>query len=190
MAEIIPPRRGEELTPHGSPTRRFSEYLERLASSVNSGSSEFEIFASLNISAASIAALSKQIQDLDLAPDLSATSQIASLKKQIADLEQLITLSMSGQLSSFQQELKVVTITANYTSNGNEIIICNNTSKITVTMTASPPNGSRTYIKRANAIVDVTATKGIDGKTTKKIINKYDSPLLVYTSQIDEYSVI
>ena len=35
MANIIPPRRGEELTPEGRPTIRFSEYLERLTAQTN-----------------------------------------------------------------------------------------------------------------------------------------------------------
>lgn len=35
MADIIPPRRGEELTPTGRATIRFAEYLDRVADGVN-----------------------------------------------------------------------------------------------------------------------------------------------------------
>jgi len=35
VAEIIPPRRGEFLTPSGVATNRFSEYLERLTEQSN-----------------------------------------------------------------------------------------------------------------------------------------------------------
>lgn len=35
MADIIPPRRGEFLTPGGLPTTRFSEYLERITNTTN-----------------------------------------------------------------------------------------------------------------------------------------------------------
>ena len=38
MVDIIPPRRDEVLTPEGSPTKRFSEYLENIASTVNTTS--------------------------------------------------------------------------------------------------------------------------------------------------------
>ncbi len=35
VADIIPPRRGEFLTPDGMATNRFNEYLERMASQSN-----------------------------------------------------------------------------------------------------------------------------------------------------------
>jgi len=40
MVDIIPPRRGEELTPEGKPTTRFSDYLERLTETTNTNTSE------------------------------------------------------------------------------------------------------------------------------------------------------
>lgn len=42
MAEIIPPRRGEFLTPNGVPTTRFIEYLEALTATLNDNSSSIE----------------------------------------------------------------------------------------------------------------------------------------------------
>ena len=188
MADIIPPRRGEQLTPEGKPTTRFAEYLERLTNDANDSTDNIDLFDSIDNSVSSIAGINKQIQDIGVLD--TAPISISVLTRRIKDLEILLDLSIAGQLSGFEQKLKVVTISSDYTSNGNEIIICNNLAKITVTMTESPANGSRTYIKRVNAIVDVTATKGIDGKTTRKITNKYDSPLLVYTSELDEYSII
>ena len=49
MVDIIPPRRGEELTPDGKPTVRFSEYLERLTSVTNDTTSEVNSLALENV---------------------------------------------------------------------------------------------------------------------------------------------
>lgn len=72
----------------------------------------------------------------------------------------------------------------------NQILICNNVSQITITMAEDPVDGVRTYIKRTNGLIKVTATKGIDGQPERSIINRYDCPLLVYTADLDEYSII
>jgi len=40
MADLIPPRRNEVVTPGGGMTRRFAEYLESIASIINSTTSE------------------------------------------------------------------------------------------------------------------------------------------------------
>lgn len=49
MVDIIPPRRDEVLTPDGEPTKRFSEYLESMASSVNTASSEISSLTLENV---------------------------------------------------------------------------------------------------------------------------------------------
>ncbi len=43
MANIIPPKRGEELTPDGRPTVRFSEYLERMSKQTNDNTNALNI---------------------------------------------------------------------------------------------------------------------------------------------------
>ena len=43
MANIIPPKRGEELTPDGKPTVRFSEYLESLTNQTNDNTNALNI---------------------------------------------------------------------------------------------------------------------------------------------------
>ena len=49
MVDIIPPRRDEVLTPQGSPTKRFSEYLERMASTVNTANDEINSLTLENV---------------------------------------------------------------------------------------------------------------------------------------------
>lgn len=49
MADIIPPRRDEVLTPGGNPTRRFSEYLESITGSVNTATGEISSLTLENV---------------------------------------------------------------------------------------------------------------------------------------------
>lgn len=85
----------------------------------------------------------------------------------------------------------VIALTADHTTSGNEILICNNTSLITVTCNTMPDDEEEIIIKRRGVEVDVIASKGIDGETIKKrIVTKYDSPHLIFTGEADEYSII
>ena len=43
MADIIPPRRGHELTPEGKPTQRFTEYLEDMTGTTNTNTTNTAI---------------------------------------------------------------------------------------------------------------------------------------------------
>ncbi len=47
MAEIIPPRRDELLTPDGLPTTRFSEYLELITGTTNTNTAAVNVRANL-----------------------------------------------------------------------------------------------------------------------------------------------
>jgi hypothetical protein len=84
----------------------------------------------------------------------------------------------------------VISVTADHTTSGNEILICNNTSTITITLNATPDDEEELFIKRRISPVRVTSTKGVDGDTTKVIINRYDSPHIIFTGEADEYSII
>ena len=83
---------------------------------------------------------------------------------------------------------EVVGITANYTTTGSQIVICSNSSAITVTLNATPDDGESVHIKRQNALVTVSGA--VDGDSSKDIIFKYDSPHLVYTIAAGEWSIV
>lgn len=69
-------------------------------------------------------------------------------------------------------------ITADFTTNRNQIVICNNTSSIEVTLDPDAIEEDTVHIKRTNAVVDVIGT--IDGKTNKRINVKFFSLHLVF----------
>ena len=108
------------------------------------------------------------------------------LEDRLEELENDISFS-----SVSPEEFEVLTVTASFTTTGNQIIICNNTSAITITLNATPGDGERVYIKRANTgTVSVASSDNIDGSASIAIISRYDCPLVVYTIGVDEWSVI
>jgi len=106
---------------------------------------------------------------------------IPNSSKQVTDLELL-------SINTFNPDIKATVITADYTTYTNEIILCNNSSSITVTLNTSPKNNERVSIKRLDNTVTVLGP--IDGDTTKNIILKYDSPELIYNLTLDNWSII
>ena len=113
-----------------------------------------------------------------------------------ASNDQLLLLELFSSLSLLagadsepaNTPISVITITADYTSFGNEIIICANTLPITITLNPSPLNGEQVHIKRTEELVTVNGD--IDGDTSKNIVLKYDAPALVFTDTIAEWSIV
>ena len=161
MADIIPPRRDELLTLSGIGTTRLMEYLERVASSVNGNTEELELIQGLAAYASAIGDIQQQIDDLKAVPDL---------------------LSL---LSGFTQQPRVIAITADYTTAGDEVVICNNTAAITVTLNPSPIDGEKVHIKRRDG--QVTFVGPVDGAASKKIAQKYDAPTVIYSADAGEW---
>jgi len=69
-------------------------------------------------------------------------------------------------------------ITADFTTERNQIIICQNTSLITVTLDSNAIEEDEVHIKRTNAVVNVIGS--IDGKTQNIINVRYYSMHLVF----------
>ena len=61
MAEIVPPRRDEFLTPLGKPTRRFMEFLEAMTKQTNTSSSVASSVADNSAIRAQLKALQQQV---------------------------------------------------------------------------------------------------------------------------------
>lgn len=86
---------------------------------------------------------------------------------------------------------KAVVTNANYTSIGEEIIICNNVADITITLNANPDNFEEINIKRTSGVVNINGNgKLIDGKTDLKLILQYINLHLVYSVETDSWFII
>lgn len=69
-------------------------------------------------------------------------------------------------------------ISGNYTTTGNQIIICNNTTAIDVTLEVAATTGTEVHIKRTNAVVDVIGT--VDGQSPTRLNLRYYSMHLIH----------
>jgi hypothetical protein len=163
--KIIPPRRGEFLTPDGVATNRFNEYLERITSLTNIVSDNTESIAGFNVAASAGSALSKRISDLELLTGLMPN------------------------LSGFARQLTVISVSADYTSVGNEIIICTNATPITITLNSTANDLDEIKIVRQGVGL-VTVSGPVNGGTEFPLVSRYDAPAMIFTVEAGEYSII
>jgi len=81
-------------------------------------------------------------------------------------------------------------VSSDYTTAKDRVLICTNTTPITITLNSSPDNAESLKIKRTNALVTLVSNTGIDGSSSVDILNKYDSPHIVYTEVANEWSIV
>ena len=98
----------------------------------------------------------------------------------------LLNFLASPALGDRQPE--VISVSADFTTTGSQIVVCTNASDITITLNATPDDGEGLHIKRQNGGVFVSGL--IDGTTGKRIRRRYDSPHLVFTVAAGEWSVV
>lgn len=170
MVDIVPPLRAEPpFDAFGQFTIRYSEYFERVAEVSNENTSDVDIFSGVNLSSSVNSQLLKRINDLEL------------------------LLNLSPDLSGILRELSVVETAVNYTTKGNEIIICTNASgvQITITLRATPNDRERIHIIRKDGAVSFISSAGVNGSTTAfTILDRKGAPSLIFTNEAAEYSII
>lgn len=104
----------------------------------------------------------------------NTTNEVGEVNTQIAQARQV-----SAQVSEIARKLEKVVVTdTDITAKPFDIVICNNSSPITIELEANPITGDIINIKRKNALVTVNAP--IDGKPLKIINVRYYSMKLVY----------
>ena len=160
MATITPPKRGEFLTSRGEPTLRFITWIESLTSVTNETSGEVSETSEL-ISGSSLA---DEIVD-ELEVDLSLITPVTAIEKE------------------------VISTSADFTTTGDQIIICTNTAAITITLNATPDESEQVHIVRQNTGA-VTVSGAINGDTSLTIGQRYSSPHLIYTVDAGEWNII
>lgn len=105
--KIIPPRRGEEITPGGTGNTRFMEYLEENARQTNNATDATEgDVSSINMSSAGLAFLKKQITDVINEGLTSDKATIEKLNKKIANLESNLLSTSNSKLLKRIEELE------------------------------------------------------------------------------------
>jgi len=83
---------------------------------------------------------------------------------------------------------RVVNVTSDYTAAPFEIVVCNNTTPITVTLPTDALLDDQIHVKRKQDAAKVTVSGSIDGKTSRVINIKNWSDFYVFDGS--EYAVI
>jgi len=74
------------------------------------------------------------------------------------------------------------------TTNGNQIVFCNNTAAGVVILNTSPNDGEEVHIKRRAGPVTVQGV--IDGITNRIISGPLDAPNLVFSSFTNDWNIL
>lgn len=114
-------------------------------------------------------------QIFDLLGDIEASSNHAAILR--ARIDEI-----------FEKAFYVVSKSVNYTTAGNQIIICTNSSPINITLNLTPDDFEEVHIKRQNSSVSIIGT--IDGSSPSAIPSKYDSVHLIYSSDAGEWLTV
>ena len=84
-------------------------------------------------------------------------------------------------------QIETLSITADFTTTDSQVLICNNSSAITITLNSTPSDLEKVTIKRRDALVTISGS--IDGDT-ELVIGQYESPTLIYTIDGGEWSIV
>ena len=130
----------------------------------------------------------------DKAVDTSSASVLIPAIIQRLEALENVQHPKFGQIALDQIDkgsLKVREISADYTTEGNQILICNNLDEILITLNPLPEHKEQVVIVRnGKGRVNVTSNKTISGKVTKKILRQYTAPHHIYTTEADAWNVI
>lgn len=84
-------------------------------------------------------------------------------------------------------DVTAYTITSNHTTAGDEDIMCNNTTPITITLNATPDDDEELVISRRDAKVTISGT--INGKSSLILGGRYSTANLRYKSELAEWVI-
>ena len=157
---LAPPRRDEFLTPDGKPTHRFIKWTESLTRVTNTTSGE-------------VSEVSELISGASLADEL------------VGELE----IDMDLITPHIDMGVEVISTGTDFTTTGDQVIICTNTLAVTITLNPTPDDGESVHIKRQNTGT-VTVSGSVDGGTTLAIGGRYSAPHLIFTLAAGEWSII
>ena len=174
---IFSPRRREDFfDERGDPTLRFIRWVELVTGQTND--------SDVSIDSGRLAELYPWIVDED-----TNQSPTALFDNQAQESNDLTALFNTQPLADKFEVIEVTGTT--HTTAGNEILICTNTSLLTVTLNATADHKEEVIIVRqSSGGVNVTAVKKISGQTIKTILRRYSAPHHIFTTEADSWSVI
>ena len=164
-----------------------------ISSSVRHGDPIADIRQSLLPGAGQQAFATRQFQefldDLEFVSDQLDSSKI---DQQLALIDKIRTQAAAignriAELESLQ--ITIITTATAHTTNGNETVICTNTTPVTHTLNPLPIDGEVVNFQRQN-IGTVTISGAINGGTEIRLLSRYDAPNFVFTVDAGEWAII
>lgn len=130
-----------------------------------------------------VSSLLAQLQEID--PPL-----LTLVQPQAEPESNLLSFAAAAQQESTKPMTIEVTGTT-HTTAGNELLICTNTSLLTVTLNTTPDHLETVQVVRqGSGGVKVAAAALIAGKTQKTILRRYSAPKHIFTAEAASWSVI
>ena len=109
--------------------------------------------------------------------------------RQVDDDNTTLSSLFGAVNQSISSSREVITTSDDFTTTTDQVIVCTNTSPITVTLNANPGGGETVTVKRQNTGA-VTVSGIIDGKTAITLLSRYDAPDLVYIVETNEWAIV
>ena len=117
------------------------------------------------------------------------TDSLYSLFSAFQDIESDLD-DLSNQ-TVIPNDRHVAVVTSNYSVSNDDVVICNNTSRITITLPANPDDQQLVAVKRASFEIIIDGNgKTIDGSDTITVNRKYTTLDIIYTVETDSWHII
>lgn len=161
-------------------TRQFQEFLDDLENLfIDTDVSKFnQKLAILQSQIASKVGVVSKTHDIDIGR-INQLLQIDRLRTSAASISNRVT----------GLESKSVPVTADHTTNGNEILTLNNTVDVTVTLNTAPKDQETVeFLKKVHPLTNIVGL--ISGITPNILVFKGDSLKIRYTNDAGEWSPI
>jgi hypothetical protein len=100
-----------------------------------------------------------------------------------------IELTQSFGSQVLPESFEIVVVTADYTTTGRQIVVCNNTTAINITLNTSAEDLEEVHVIRQNSGA-VNVSGPALGGTTMSIGNRYSSPHFTYIKELLTWVVI
>jgi hypothetical protein len=107
-----------------------------------------------------------------------SSDSVASTEEELTSTGSRVARNAARLNAIEKVDFDIEIITADFTTSRNQIIICQNTTSIDVTLDPNAIAEDEVHIKRTDAVIDVFGS--IDGKTQKRINIRYYSMHLVF----------
>lgn len=104
-------------------------------------------------------------------------------------IEELEVGAEAQPIGSIISELEVIPTATSFTTTGSQVIICTNTTPITITLNSTPDQVESVNIVRQGAGA-ITISGSVNGASSINILSRYDSPHLIFTIEAGEWSII